>query len=286
VILAWGSTFTVTKAIIGTIPPFYFAFLRFVVASVLLLIIYFIRRKKLKPSQVPVPYGAITMMGVVGVTLYYIFFNLSMVYTSASSGALIQGCMPVFIAIMAVIFLKERLTIKETGGIILSVIGVILVGFITSVHQDAPNSFLGNLLMIGAILAWSVYTILSKKIAQVNSLVVTCFSTVIGTVLLFPAVVFELWHKPLPVITFNGWLAIIYLGAIASALSFFLYNQALETLTASEIGVLINLDPIVGAAIAIIFLNESINAWQIGGTVLVLGGAWLSTHKSKSEVAA
>jgi drug/metabolite transporter (DMT)-like permease len=109
---------------------------------------------------------------------------------------------------------------------------------------------------------------------------------VIGTVLLFPAVVFELWHKPLPVITFNGWLAIIYLGAIASALSFFLYNQALETLTASEIGVLINLDPIVGAAIAIIFLNESINAWQIGGTVLVLGGAWLSTHKSKSEVAA
>jgi drug/metabolite transporter (DMT)-like permease len=282
VMLTWGSTFTVTKGIINTIPPFYFAFLRFLVASVVLIIFYFIRRKKKRHTKTPLPYGILTLMGIFGVTLYYIFFNLSMIYTSASSGALVQGFGPVFIVIMATIFLKERLTIKEVSGIVLSVIGVVMVGFIAEVHNDALNSFLGNWLMIGAIAAWGAYTILSKKIAEIDALVVTCISTVIGTVLLFPLVVFELWNKPLPIISAGGWWAIIYLGIIPSAFSFFLYNKAMETLTASEIGVFTNIDPVAGAIIAVIFLNEGINSWQIAGTILVLAGIWLSTHKSKS----
>jgi drug/metabolite transporter (DMT)-like permease len=281
VMLAWSSTFTVTKSVINTIPPFYFAFLRFAIASVLLIIFLLIRRKKIRPSQQPMPYGILTMMGIFGVTLYYIFFNLSMIYTSASSGALIQGFGPIFIVVMAAIFLKERLTIKEISGVVLSVIGVFMVGFITKVHNDALNSFLGNWLMIGAMLVWGAYTILSKKIAEIDALVVTCVSTVIGTALLFPAVVFELWNKPLPVITSNGWWAIIYLGIIPSAFSFFLYNKAMEYLTASEIGIFTNIDPVIGAIIAVIFLKEDINAWQITGTILILAGIWLSTHKSK-----
>jgi drug/metabolite transporter (DMT)-like permease len=281
VMLTWGSTFAVTKGVIDTIPPFYFAFLRFVVASVLLIIFYFIRRKKIRPSKKPLPYGILIMMGICGVTFYYIFFNLSMIYTSASSGALIQGFGPIIIAVMAAIFLKERLTIKEISGIVLSVIGVIMVGFIAEVHNDAPNSFLGNWLMIGAIFVWGIYTILSKKVAEIDALVVTCVSTMIGTVLLLPAVTFELWHKPLPVITSDGWWAIIYLGVLPSAISFFLYNKAMEALTASEVGVFTNIDPVIGAVIAVIFLNEDINIWQIAGTILVLAGVWLSTHKSK-----
>jgi drug/metabolite transporter (DMT)-like permease len=284
VMFTWASTFTVTKSIINTIPPFYFAFLRFVVASVVLIIFYLIRGKKSRSSKTPLPYGILTLMGIFGVTLYYILFNLSMIYTSASSGALIQGFGPIFIVVMAVIFLKERLTIKEISGVVLSVIGVIMIGFIAEVHNDALNSFLGNWLMIGAIAAWGAYTILSKKIAKIDTLTVTCISTVIGTVLLFPAVVFELWHKPLPVITSDGWWAIIYLGVLPSAFSFFLYNNAMESLTASEIGVFTNIDPVVGAIIAVIFLNEDVNAWQIAGTILVLAGIWLSTHKPKSAV--
>jgi drug/metabolite transporter (DMT)-like permease len=285
VMLTWASTFAVTKGVIATVPPFYFAFLRFIVASAVLIVFYTIRRKKNAiPSQTPLPYGILTLMGLSGVTLYCIFFNLSLIYTSASAGALIQGFGPVIIAIMAAVFLKERLTLKETSGIALSVIGVVMVGFIAEVHNDAINSFLGNWLMIGAITVWGAYTILSKKIAEMDALEVTCISTVIGTALLFPAVVYELWNKPLPVITSGGWWAIIYLGVIPSAFSFFLYNKAMDDLTASEIGVFTNIDPVLGAILAVICLNEDIDVWQIAGTVLVLAGIWLSTYKPKSEV--
>src|SRR5579862_3744816 len=73
VMLTWASTFAVTKGVIATIPPFYFAFLRFIVASAVLIIFYFIRRRKeTRTSKKPLPYGILTLMGIFGVTSYYI----------------------------------------------------------------------------------------------------------------------------------------------------------------------------------------------------------------------
>lgn len=285
VMLVWGSSFTVTKAIVNDISPVMLAFIRFLIASAALLpVLLFSKQRKAVKLLKPVDYIFISVMGLTGVTLYYTSFNLSLLYTSASSGALIQGFMPMSIALLGVIFLKERLTGIQLAGIVLSFIGVVMVGFLADSGKD-EGSLKGNLLMVSAVVCWSIYTILSKKLNHVPSLIITCLSGFAGTILLIPMVIFESAYIPQSVtLSFNGWLAVIYLGAISSALCYFLYNKALETLPAAQVGNFLNLDPIIGVIIALIFLKEQINGWQIVGAVLVLTGIFLSTRKPKTAL--
>ncbi len=109
-----------------------------------------------------------------------------------------------------------------------------------------------------------------------DPLSVITYTTVTGTLFLFPAVLVELHHKSWPMPSLSGWLAIIYLGAIGSALCYYLYSKALEELSASQVGNFLNLDPVTGAGLAVMFLHEKILLWQIAGCILILTGVWLS----------
>jgi drug/metabolite transporter (DMT)-like permease len=199
--------------------------------------------------------------------------------TSASVGALLQGFIPVCIAVLAAIFLKEKLSVKQITGIIVSVTGVILIGFLSHSESDAGNSITGNLLMIIAVIGWGVYTIISKKVADRDPLLITSLSTLVGSVLLLPAAVYENIGTGWPHVSLTGWLNILFLGVMASGICYFLYNKSLQLLTAAQVGNFINLDPLVGFIIALVFLHESVNTLQIIGAVLVVAGIVLSTGK-------
>lgn len=114
-----------------------------------------------------------------------------------------------------------------------------------------------------------------------DSFLATCLSTYAGTLFLIPFAALTLKNEGWPDIHLNGWVAIVYLGAFASAVSYFLYNKALETLTASQVGNFVNLDPVIGVIIALIFLHERISALQIVGALMVLAGIWLTSTKNK-----
>jgi drug/metabolite transporter (DMT)-like permease len=282
VVFIWGSASTVTKLGVQEMPPFLFALIRNMIASSLLLLFYtFRRRTNNKQPLSTLPWKKIGWMGLTGITLFSVFFNLALVYTSASTGALIQGFIPVAIVLLAVIFLNEKPTIPHIAGIFFSVIGVILIGFIDV--GSAGNSVLGNVLMILSVVSWAVYTVVSKSIHQYDPVTVTTFSTIAGTAFLIPVVLFEQWGRPLPTVSTNAWWSILYLAIFSSTICFILYNRALKILPATTVGNLLNLDPLIGAIIAIIVLNEKITAWQITGGLLVLAGIVLSSKSPEQK---
>jgi len=278
VMLIWGSAFTVTKVAVDEVPPFLMAFLRNLVGSILLLALCIGRKKKMTGRN-RLPYFEIFLLGLTGVATFYALFNISLVYTTAVAGALIQGFMPVAVAVPAVLFLKEKLSNKTIVSIMLSVVGVVLIGFIGT-DADAKNAPLGNALMLLSVFSWAAYTIILKRLHPDDPVMITALSTAIGTLLLLPVVGIELWDRPLPMITFKGWLAILYLGAFPSAVAFALYAIALKRLSAAQIGNFMNLDPVIGAIIAIVFLGDKMTAWQIAGAVLVLAGIWMSMTRN------
>ena len=219
-------------------------------------------------------------MGVTGISCYYVFFNYSLLYTSASSGALIQGLIPICIALCGAAFLKERLSGLQILGIILSFAGVILVGLIGANDTGGGSSLKGNLLMVVSVLCWSVYTLVSRKLSHLRPIVITLWSGCMGTVLLIPVSIYEFVHLSQPVrIDINGWFALIYLGAISSAFCFLLYNKAIEQLPAAVVGNFLNLDILIGVLIAVLFLHEQISVIQIIGGVFILSGLVLSSGK-------
>jgi drug/metabolite transporter (DMT)-like permease len=160
-------------------------------------------------------------------------------------------------------------------GIALSIVGVLVVfaeGTRSSVASPAPG--LGNLLMFASVVFWGLYTSLAKRVAQYDAIVITMFVTAIGSVLLLPLAVFELWSRELPQAGVNAWLGAAYLGVFASGAGYLLYNYSLKHMAASQVGVFTNLIPVVGVLTGVIALGEPL-AWQaiLGGVIVMVGVA-------------
>lgn len=276
VLLIWGSSFSVTKFVVSELPPLTAATIRNTIACVALLPFYIVRRRKMRA---PLPWGKLTLMGLSGTTFYYLCFNTGMHYIPASTGAIIEGLVPVAIAIPAVLFLKEQLSARLVAGIVLSVAGVILVGFVGSPGKG-DGSLLGSTLIVAAVCLWSVYTLLSRSVKDHDTLQVTAVSMMIGTVLSVPFGWMQVQQQGWPEISWKAWLGLCYCGILASAVAYFLYNKALESLPAAQVGNFLNLNPVIGAIVAFIFLQESFTGLQWAGGILVLAGIWLSSQKS------
>ena len=125
----WGSTFVVTKGVNDLVPPFTLAFVRVAIGALVLLAFALIRQAR-GGSHSPwsaLPWGTMISMGLIGVVLYYAVFNYSLVYTSASQGALVQSCIPAMTALVAVVWLREHASALRWAGIALSMVGVLIV---------------------------------------------------------------------------------------------------------------------------------------------------------------
>ncbi len=276
-ILIWGFAYVVTKSGLDAVPPMMFALLRYTVAS-LLLVPLALARGGLSRLPQPVPWRTLILMAIVGVALYYVLFNLALAYTSASQTALIQSAFPALVAILAVVWLHERVTRQRFAGIGLAIVGVVLI-VATQDNAAASNPLLGNALAFASVLSWSTYTILAKRISDADPIAVTAVISLIGTVMLVPAVLIENANVSLSSIPRDGWLAILYLGGLASAASYLLYSRALRDIDASLVGAFINLSPVIGVVSGVLVLGEAITPTAIIGGVLVLVGVWLSSKR-------
>jgi drug/metabolite transporter (DMT)-like permease len=285
--ILWGSTFAVTKAAAREIPPLTLAALRFLIAAVVLLPVA-ASRGGVRALPRPLPLVPLALMGLTGIAIFTVGFNYALVHGSASQGALIFALVPAAVAVAAFTALREAQSRRRILGIALSVCGVGLVAASGEPDSASPHPWLGALCMLAAVIAWAAYTVIAKRLADADQIVVIALVSVIGMAMLLPFAAVELLHVPWPRPSLQGWIGVLFLGVVASALAFIVYNQALRELDAGLVGAYLNLDPIVGVLTAVLFLGETLLAWQIVGGVIALAGMWLAsterTHGSDGRV--
>jgi drug/metabolite transporter (DMT)-like permease len=273
----WGSTFVVTKGINDQVGPFTLAFVRVAIGALVLLTSAFVRQAR-GGAHSPwreLPWGTMVTMGLVGVVVYYGVFNYSLVYTSASQGALVQSCIPAMTALVAVVWLREHASPLRWTGIALSMVGIAIV-FSGSAVQPGSGSLLGNALMFTSAVLWGIYTSMAKRVANFDPLQVSACILGAGAAMLLPLL--EVVAAGLPQVNLQGWLGMAYLGAGASGIAFMLYSSALKHVDASEAGVYTNLIPIVGVVLGMM-LGEPLSVRAIIGGVVVLVGVWLTSRR-------
>jgi len=280
--MVWGSSFAVTKASLAQVPPITFAFIRFSIASLTLLILAAVQRRRAGPAAAPAPgWRGVVLVGLTGVTLYYITSNLALYYATASQGALVQSAIPAVTALLAALVLKEQLARRQWLGIGLSVMGALLIVAVAGAgapdSSQSRNPLLGAALMFGAVLVWAIYTVLVKQLARADPYLLKAYSAVAGTLLLAPVALLELRGQPLPALSGADWLRLLYLGVLSSGFGYFLYNWSLAHLSAGQTANFVNLMPIAGVLIAILFLGEAVVPVQLLGGAVVLAGVWLAT---------
>jgi len=262
--------YPVAKAGLKTIEPFVFAFYRFVLSSVALLIMVSIKKHKNKIIKSD-------KIKIVGLGLLIIPFNqLAYLYgqklTAAGHGALLFATTPIWIFVGALIFLKEKFNIYRTFGIILGVVGIVVI-LVNGALKIGKEYIVGDMIIMVAVIVWAAYTLIGKSlVTKYGAIRVTAYALSSGTLVYFP---FGLWRA----IKFNysatpisAWVSVFYVAFGISVVSYTLWYWVLKHMEASRIAVFHNFQPLLATAVAAIFLNEAIGlAFIIGGIMVLIG---------------
>lgn len=218
-------------------------------------------------------------MSVFGISRYNGLLYFALNHTTSINAAIVNSITPVFIAGFSFLILRQSLTVAQLLGIVISILGFVMTIAQGSWEQLLDLRFnLGDLLVIAAVVCWSVYSVLLKKYANV----LPRFSAFCITVLL--AVVslsgFSAAERPnLSVLTqWDGTVVFIllYIGIAAAIVSFLAWNVAIERVGAAAAGIFYNLIPLFSIFFATMFLGESVFWYQIAGGVLVVAGVLVS----------
>lgn len=271
-IVIWGSALVATKSLLQEVGPFVVGVLRFLIAWVVLAPFAFRQGYRFSLALQP----TFLLFGLTGIALYIAMTNLGLVFTSASSAALVQASIPAVTTLLSVLLLKERVSRLQLFGIGLSVASLLLVTGI-SLNREGLAPAVGNLLVFSSVVAWAAYTVQGKKLVSTFPwLLITTASISAGILWLLPFAIGELWLQGMPHLRVDGLVQLLYLGGASSALGYGLWNYGLRFLDASQAAPYINLIPVVGLILSIIVLHEPLSLIQVGGGALTLCGVWLS----------
>lgn len=265
-----GLAFPISKYGLTQIEPFTFAFFRFIMATVVLLVI-----TKLRNSQPPVEKK--DYIKIIGLGALIIIFNqtaylFGQKLTAASHAALLFATVPIWLFMAALIHLKEKFVLRRGIGVVLGLAGVLLIIRGGAVAIDSQY-LKGDLVVLGAVLAWVYYTVLGKPLVMKYGAFRTtayCLST--GAALYFPFGLYRACSFDYSGVSFQAWLSVIYMALAVSAAAYVLWYWLLKQIEASRLAVFNNLQPIIASAAAIIFLGEPLGLPLIAGGLIVLTG--------------
>ena len=276
-VILWSMSFVLTKMGLNQVTPIYLASLRFSIATIIFMGYALIKFEIQQIKEFAKDnFTNLLVLGIVGVTIPNILQNIGMLHLTVSVASILQNSSPAFTFILAALFLRESLGYRKIAGLVLSFTGVIII----SINGNIPTfsnsmAFYGNLMLISTAIAYSIYTVIGKKIVEKNSpLLILTFSTLIGTILLDAiSVLVEPVGFTYPI---NIWIILLTLAILCTVCGTLLYFEALKELEASKTNVFTFLIPVFAVIQASIFLGERIHAYQIVCGALILFGIWLA----------
>ncbi len=286
--IVWGTTFIVTKNLMGKFNPAEILFTRFFIAFVVLLLIRLIKGKdtfegeRSKKDEL-----LFAGCGLTGLFLYGTLEILSMQYTYASNTSTIVSTNPFFIALFAILFLKEeKPRVNFFLGFIIAISGIALISF-NGATQFGLNP-LGDFLAFLCAVAWGVYTTLVKKLSNkgYTTMYITRHTYFWGALIMAISLPFFGINTDFTRFTEpKALLSLLFLGIIASCTCFLTWNYATRAIGPVNSGIYIYAIPVVTIIFAAIVLHESVNLLSVAGIVLVVIGTVISSIRKKEKTA-
>ena len=296
--VVWGGSFIATKVALQELSPDSVVWLRFAIGVAVLGLAVTLRRQFRWPTWREL--GYFLLLGFIGITFHQWLQSTGLVTSQASTTAWIVEAIPVFMAVLGWIFLKERLSWQQIGGIALAGAGVLLVvsqgdlAAITRGGFGAPGDFL---ILISAP-NWAVFSILSRKGLQRYPAAWMMFYVMLTGWLLSTlpwlaeagrqangSWTWQGWQTVQAAwgaygqLSWRGWLAIGILGLFASGLAYIAWYDALKAISAARVGVLLYIEPLVAVVVAAMVLGEPLRLAALLGGGIILFGVWLVQRK-------
>jgi drug/metabolite transporter (DMT)-like permease len=264
-ICCWASAFVGIRSGLQEYSPTHLALLRYLVASLVLVFYAAVKRMPL-PRWRDMP--GLALAGVVGIALYNVVLNTGEMSVSAGVSSFLVNIAPIITALLALVFLRERLRAWGWGGILLSVIGISIITWSTGegIHFSA-----GILFILAAALTQGLYFVWQKPyLARYSALQCTTYAIWTGTLALLifsPGLITEIQAA-----SWSTTAAVVYLGIFPAAIGYMSWAYVLARIPVTRAASFLYLVPAVTLGIAWFWLGEW-PTWLalFGGVIAILG---------------
>ncbi len=305
-----GSYVALSKPLTLVLPVFLLAWLRFGIGGLAML--HWLKRPIHEPLMTPQTKRLVFIESLLGNFLFSICMLYGVSMTSAVNAGIIMAMIPAVVALMSWLFLGERISLRIWVAIALGITGIALytlsnsehfrqyirrlevdlIGYFLSFDSNknatsnaasntdtyTTSSWLGNLLLVGAVLCEAAYAVIGKKLTTALSPKrISALINAWGFALMTPLGICVAWQFDFHSVSMSNWLLLVFYALAASVWSVWLWMTGLKVIPASAAGVYTVFLPIAAALVGVFVLGESLNAVQILGFVLALLGVVLAT---------
>lgn len=219
---------------------------------------------------------------------FFLFQNFGMQYITASEAAIIYSLIPIFTTVASAVVLKERTTLLQKFGIVLSFGGMAYISFQS--FRGFSNNVAGYVLLFCSLLSMVLYYVfLKKNVAKVSPLTITYY------LLLFAVISF--------VGVYLGWefikvgklpelnrlenhtyiLAVLYLGVLSTLVTSMLTAVGIKNLSATQTSIFSNISPFIGILSGVLIMGDVLKTYQIIGAVCILTGMFISLRYTEKN---
>ena len=282
--LFWAGNFMVGKfAFFTNIPPMTLVFLRWSLVWFILLPFTYkeiMKNKKIILDNLPF----LLFLALTSVGLFNSFTYLSLVHTQVINASLFNTAIPAIIILLCFIFKIEKTNKYQILGLIISVIGILSI--ITKLNLEiilSLNFNKGDLIMIGGVITWGLYSsFLKKKKFDLPLLTLVHILCSFGLIFIFPQFIYEFSNDHIINFDLRLIYILIFLALFPSIGSYYCWAGAVSIIGANRAGIFLSLIPLFSTIMAIFFYDEKFQFFHLIGAILIILGLFLSNKEIKN----
>jgi len=279
--LFWAGNFIVGKiAFIDSVPPFSLTFFRWLL--VWLILIPFTYNELFKLKKIILQNASLLFfLGLTSVGLFNSFIYNALNFTQVINASLFNAVIPAAIILFSFLFKLDKTNKYQLFGLAITFIGILSI--ITKLDLNillALNFNKGDLLMIGAVITWGIYSaFLKKRKFEVSLLTFVHILCTFGLIGLIPQFLYEFLQGQTVEVNSTFIYSLLYLAIFPSIGSYYCWAGAVSIIGANRSGIFLSLIPLFSAVMAIAFFNEKFQYYHFIGSILTLFGLFLSSKK-------
>ncbi len=270
-VVIYAFNFTATKfALENGFEPLSYSSMRFVVAAAAFAMLTWTRESTLRVARIDLK--LLGLMALIGIVLNQLFFSFALDRSSASSTSLLFGTFPIFVGLIASAVGTERLARRHWAATLVSFGGVALVAAGAG-NASFDGGIVGVFLGLGIAATWAGYSVgIRPLLARYSAYRVSAWVMMLGAVPLTLISLAHLFGQDWGAITGLAWMAAVYTIVVGLVIANVTYFTSIERVGAARASLYLNLQPFLGALLAVLILSEELSGAQIvGGAVIALG---------------
>jgi drug/metabolite transporter (DMT)-like permease len=277
--LFWAGNVVLGRFIAGHIPPVTLSVIRWAGAAMLLLP-FAARHLARDWPLIRKHAGLLAFLALTGFSAYNTMAYYGLQFTTAINGLLLQSVAPLFVAVWSFVLFRDRLTLRQAGGICLSLTGVVVILCHGSLGVLLGIDFnRGDVWFVAALLIYAFYAAILRMRPAIHPTSFLMVGMGVGAVWLLPAMVLELASGRTFVFDAKTALSLGYICVFPSLLGYLFLNRGIELVGANRAAPFIHLVPVFGSVLAIVLLGERFELFHAIGYALVFAGITIATRR-------